>query len=214
VVNFGFKRERIPENLTIALGTGEITPMELARAYAVFANGGFLIEPYVVSRIEDYNGKVVYRANPLVVCQSCEVESVQTQREAELAAANASQTVSVSQEEAELTALAEFSVPTESGESPTVRYAPRAIRPQNAWLMTSILQDVISQGTAAQAKRTFTERTDLAGKTGTTNGPNDAWFSGYMPNVVTTTWVGFDQPVRWEKRKLADALHYRCGLSL
>ncbi|OUD15761.1 hypothetical protein TPSD3_02300 [Thioflexithrix psekupsensis] len=194
VVNFGFKRERIPKNLTIALGTGEITPMELARAYAVFANGGFLIEPYVVSHIEDYNGKVVYQANPLVVCHSCEVEAVQVTQEAEPSTSPPPSTKPVSREEAELNALAEFSVPTESGTSPTTRYAPRAIRPQNAWLMTSILQDVISQGTAAQAKRTFTERSDLAGKTGTTNGPNDAWFSGYMPDIVATAWVGFDQP--------------------
>ncbi len=198
--NFGFKRQRIPRNLTIALGTGEITPMELVRGYAVFANGGYLIDPYLIERIDNYDGKLLYQANPPQVCRSCEVEAVQTS--ATIAAAEAADADVVSAdkenkpEDAEMNALAQFSVPAaDHANLPlTKRYAPRAIRPQNAWLMTSILQDVVSHGTAARAKRTFKDRNDLAGKTGTTNGPNDAWFSGYMPDIVTTTWVGFDRP--------------------
>ncbi len=196
LLKFGFVKERIPQNLTTALGTGEITPMELARGYSVFANSGYLIEPHLIERIEDVNGNVVYQTNYAKICYDCqetllnapptdsgnqpvlEQTTLKNQASANLEAMQL----------AKFTASAEHNFITEKVE----RRAPLVLRPQNAWIMTSIMQDVVRYGTARRALSL--KRNDLAGKTGTTNGPNDAWFSGYTPDVVTTTWVGFDQP--------------------
>ncbi|MGQ0658661.1 MAG: penicillin-binding protein 1A [Chromatiales bacterium] len=157
---FGFVEERLPRDLSLALGTGVATPLEMAGGYAVFANGGFRIEPYLTERVETDDHQVLFHADPVHVCRECE------------AAATARST-------ATFPAVA------------LSRQAPRVISAENAWMMISMMQDVIKFGTARRAQ--VLKRSDLAGKTGTTNEQRDAWFSGYNTKLETTVWVGFDQ---------------------
>lgn len=191
VSRFGFVKDRLPANLTLSLGTPEITPLELIRGYAVFANGGFLVEPYLIERIEDTQGHVLWQAQPRRVCRDCEIPLTLPAREIPPEEGEDAKKV----EKVEVP-LPSATVPRPLGEAeqrdPFALYAPRVITPQNAWLMTSMLQGVIRFGTGAKARKLG--RTDLAGKTGTTNDQKDAWFSGYNANVVTSCWVGFDQP--------------------
>ena len=140
VRRFGFDVEKHPPYLTLALGAGAVTPLQMARAYAVFANGGYLVEPHFIQRIVDDRG------NPLGAAQ-----------------------------------------PVRAGDE-----ALRGIAARNAFIMGSMMQDVMRYGTAASAAKLG--RLDLAGKTGTTNDFVDAWFCGYQPGLVGVTWVGYDQP--------------------
>jgi penicillin-binding protein 1A len=153
---FGFNPSQLPKNLTLALGSATVTPLQMARAYAVFANGGYLVDPYFIRRIHDASGEVIYSARPRVVCPDCpqHIEGIR------------------------------------AGADDTLNLAEAVITPQNAWLMNSMLQDVIRRGTGRRAAALG--RSDLSGKTGTTNDQRDAWFCGYNPTLVTTTWVGFD----------------------
>lgn len=222
VVKFGFKEEKIPKNLTFVLGTGNVTPLELVAGFAVFANGGYKVQPYFIDHIKDNEGKVLWVANPLVACTTKECETViKVKTEDDLTKGTKSKdktddTKDKTQEKIEDEIAIKMATEEESKKEPVidpkeyitaidfnnlvtpsevplpVRYAHRAITTQNAWLMTSMLKDVIRSGTATRALKL--DRSDIAGKTGTTNGPNDAWFSGYTPDIVTTTWVGFDQP--------------------
>ena len=166
---FGLDVSRLPANLSLAVGSGEVTPLELATGYAVIANGGYAVEPYIVERIEDSHGNVVRRFQPLQVCRDCE-------------------------EEAEPDSLEEIALPAPSVEvsapSPQ-RWAKRSVDARNVWLMHSMMRDVVRQGTGRRALALG--RQDLAGKTGTTNDFRDAWFAGFMPRLVATAWVGFDQ---------------------
>lgn len=156
VAHFGFDTKKLPHDLSLALGSGNVTPLEMARGYAVLANGGYLIQPYLLQRIEQ-DGQVIYQNTPTTVCDPCNV------------AADGAEP-----------ALSLAGLPV----------APRVISPQNRYLMYSMMQDVITNGTATRAKSLG--RTDLAGKTGTTNDQRDAWFNGYNQSLVTITWVGFD----------------------
>jgi len=137
---FGFTKEKHPKNLTMALGTGAVTPLQLAGAYAVFANGGYQVKPYLISRIQDAKGVLI-------------AETRETK-------------------------------PEESA---------RVIDQRNAFIVDSMLRDVTRFGTAAQSSKQLA-RTDLAGKTGTTNDAVDGWFAGYGPGVVGVAWMGFDDP--------------------
>jgi penicillin-binding protein 1A len=174
ISRFGFNINTLPHDLTLALGSGSITPLELTRGFSVFANGGHLIEPYFVERIESNDGKILYQARPPTVCHPCnlEVQDPNAPRvdDSTLSVVNL------------LDAILEESPPP----------APRVLSPQNAWLMTSIMKDVITAGTAKRALALG--RRDLAGKTGTTNEQRDAWFVGFNGEVVASAWVGFDQP--------------------
>ncbi len=170
VTRFGFAPERLPRNLSLALGSAALTPMEVARGYAVFANGGFLVEPHVIARTVDSQGEVVFRARPPRACKAC------------AAAAGAPAAPALGEGE---------SGPGEPGQEQRTPLAPRTVTAQNAWLMTSMLQDVVRHGTARRARALG--RSDLAGKTGTTNDQRDAWFSGFTPDLVATAWVGFDK---------------------
>lgn len=164
---FGFNKKEFPRDLTLALGTHELTPLQMATAYAAFANGGFKITPYLVTRIENDKGQIVYEAKPKRVCKNCNDTS-------------------------EMPRFAEDG--TELPATPTMdisERAPRIIDERIAYLIDSMLRDVVDKGTARLAKQLG--RSDIAGKTGTTNGPRDTWFSGYNPNIVATVWVGFDQ---------------------
>ena len=146
---FGFLEENLPKSLSLALGSGSATPLQMARFYAVFANGGFLINPFFIDRIESNSGDILFQANPEKACPLCDENII-----------------------------------------PASGNAPRILSPQINFLMNSLLRDVVQRGTATRAKTLG--RTDLAGKTGTTNDQRDAWFNGFTPEIVATSWVGFD----------------------
>ena len=170
---FGFDLDKLPKDLTLALGSGAITPLRLATAYTVFANGGYRVQPYFIDRIEGPDGEILFQSNPLRVCdEEC------TRMAAEIA---------LHAEE-----LAEMGLSENSGEEGVgVRAATRVVSAANIYQMDSMLKDVIRFGTGRRAL--VLNRSDIAGKTGTTNDQHDAWFSGYHPQVVTTVWLGFDQ---------------------
>lgn len=146
VRNFGFEPTELPNNLSLSLGSANVTPWQMAKGYAVLANGGFLVEPYFIDRIEqgDY---IIEEASPIIACDNCD-------------------------------------------ESNEIKLAPRTITSQNRFLMYSMMQDVIQEGTGRKAKAL--KRKDIAGKTGTTNDQRDAWFNGFNQSIVTNVWVGFD----------------------
>ena len=208
---FGFNKENMPYDLSLALGSGTFAPLEIARAYAVFANGGFLVDPYYLSRLESGSGEVLFRHNPRVVCRYCDEETLnasntetvvsrQQSNEQAIVSVNITETAagddqSTDDQSADITdqpkADADSNeVTVEVEESPPILYAPRAISEQNAYIMRSMMREVVSRGTAVRAKALG--RGDIGGKTGTTNDQVDAWFSGFNDKVVTTSWVGFD----------------------
>lgn len=152
ITRFGFDADKNPPYLTLALGAGAVTPLQMAAAYSVFANGGYKISPYMISRITDANGKLLSEVKPDM-----------------------------------------------AGDE-----ANRAIDPRNAFLMDSMLKGVVTSGTAIKAMAL--KRTDLAGKTGTTNDSFDAWFAGYQPNIVGIAWIGFDQPKNLGNRETGGGL--------
>lgn len=190
--SFGFKTSEMPLDLSLALGSHALTPLEIAAGYAVFANGGFQVNPYILDKVIDRHGTIIYQATPATACNPC----------VETAANDTSESIDFELEEL-LNNLAQESLPDNEKESWEVIKqalqttsnvsavpAARVIDEQTAFLIDSMLKDVILRGTGVKAKKL--NRTDLAGKTGTTNGPRDAWFSGYSPDLVTTAWVGFD----------------------
>ena len=149
---FGFDAEKNPPYLTLALGAGATTPLQLAGAYATFANGGYRINPYLISKVVDASGKILSQANPDL-----------------------------------------------AGDE-----AHRIIDERNAFLVDSMLKDVVRYGTAAKAM--VLKRTDLSGKTGTTNDSVDAWFAGYHSQLVGVAWIGFDQPKNLGNRETGGGL--------
>ena len=161
---FGFEPDKLPRDLSLALGSSEVSPLQMARAYAVFANGGYLIRPYFIQRIEDSDGSKLFEADPLVACVSC-VMAMRRWQDSELA-------------EESLAALP--------------KQAEQTLEPRLAYQMDSILKDVIKRGTGRRALQLG--RNDLAGKTGTTNDQRDAWFVGFTRNVLAISWIGFDNP--------------------
>lgn len=159
---FGLNKKDFPRDLTLALGTHELTPLQMATAYAAIANGGFKITPYLVSRIEDGRGNILFEEKPETVCYECENTGlVSTTTDA-----------------------------NSTSEGLPENPAKRIIDKRIAYLMDSMLKDVINRGTGSRAKSLG--RSDIGGKTGTTNGPRDLWFAGYNPKVTTVVWAGFD----------------------
>jgi penicillin-binding protein 1A len=152
ITRFGFESERHPPYLTMALGAGSVTPLQMAVGYSVFANGGYRVNPYLITKVTDAMGKVLSQYTP------------------------------IEQEE-----------------------SARAIEPRNAFLMTSLLQEVTRSGTAAKAQATL-KRPDLYGKTGTTNDSMDAWFAGYQPTLTAITWIGYDTPRKLGERETGGGL--------
>jgi penicillin-binding protein 1A len=140
VQRFGFEPKMHPAYLTMALGAGSATPLQMATAYAVFANGGYRVKPWVVQRIVDSHGETLFEAAPEVAGKDAE----------------------------------------------------RVLDPRNAFIMASLMRDVVKYGTGARAMSLG--RQDLAGKTGTTNDHIDAWFAGFHPTLVAVAWIGFDTP--------------------
>ncbi len=170
---FGFDRREMPRDLSLALGTHSETPLRMAAAFAAIANGGFRIEPYLIERVENLDGEVLERAEPQVACFPCQ-EPTDDADAAPVEAANLE--MLLGQQPA-------------ADELPAPR-AERVIEERVAYIIDTMLRDVVRIGTGKKAL--VLERGDVAGKTGTTNGPTDAWFSGYIGPVVTTAWLGFD----------------------
>jgi penicillin-binding protein 1A len=182
---FGFDPQAIPHNLSLALGTLSVSPWQLASAYAVLANGGYRVDPYLIERIDDEQGTTVYRANPAIVCRSCDDPAGPAPTAAmEATAAPTGPTAAPS-------AAADQPAAVPDGSDAGPRIAPRAVDEQNVWILNSMTRDVIAIGTGRRALAL--NRADLSGKTGTTNEHRDAWFAGYNPTVVTVTWIGFDK---------------------
>ena len=152
VSRFGFDAEKHPAYLTMALGAGSVTPMQMAAAYSVFANGGYRVHPWLITKVTDHKGRVISEITP-----------------------------------------------------PTLDEKNRAIDARNAFVMNSLLQEVTRSGTAARAQATL-KRTDLAGKTGTTNDSVDAWFAGYQPTMAAVTWIGYDTPRNLGSRETGGGL--------
>jgi penicillin-binding protein 1A len=161
VGRFGFAREQLPRGLSLALGTAEVSPLDMAGAYAVFANGGYRVEPYLVRRIDSASGAPLFRANPPRACGTCWYQA--------------------GSDDAVVSALGTEQVAAE-----------RVLDARLAFQVDSLLRDVIRVGTGHRAKAL--ERTDLAGKTGTTNDVHDSWFCGYQKDLVAVAWMGFDNP--------------------
>ncbi len=173
VERFGFDAEALPDNLTLALGSGEVAPLQMVAAFAIFANGGYQIEPYLIDRIENRVGELVYLANPRKVCNdACQKQALS----------------SLSSPGQEISAL----MPENA--------ASRVIDKRIHYQIVSMLQDVVQFGTARAALAL--ERKDLAGKTGTTNDQRDAWFSGFNSGLVATTWVGRDDYGKLGRREV------------
>ena len=152
--NFGFNSDQMPHSLSLAIGTADVTPLQLANSFTAFANGGYLMAPYIINTIDAQNQKVLYQHKAIQICEN---------------------------EEDQLDDILE-----------TYQCAPQTINPQIAYLLNSAMQDVMKSGTAKKTRSL--NRQDIAGKTGTSNDQNDAWFAGYNQNIVAVTWVGFDEP--------------------
>ncbi len=247
VTRFGFDERTLPRNLTLALGTLQTTPLEIASGYAVFANGGYRIEPYFIDRIVNAAGNAVFEAAPKVVCEACNgpalpppdppaaagaAPGAPSSGAASGAALAASTSVPEGTAAATPATGAEAAAPqspehplgppppaaaVSAGPAPTPapqaddappalralaalrglpdwpldRVATRVISPQNAWLMDDMMREVITRGTGVRARALG--RSDLAGKTGTTNEDKDAWFNGFNRGLVASVWVGYDQ---------------------
>ncbi|MEI8296479.1 MAG: penicillin-binding protein 1A [Pseudomonadota bacterium] len=184
---FGFQPAELPHNLTMALGTAQLTPLQMANGYAVFANSGFRVTPYLIDRVEDSDGRVLMVANPAVACLECSVAIDPPLPTDPAAAAVAADDTAAA---GPLSAPAAIT-PAGNTPRPPLKAAPRVISAANAYLMTDMMRDVIRRGTARRALSL--KRDDLAGKTGTTNEHRDTWFSGFNADIVATAWVGFDQ---------------------
>ncbi|WP_433916269.1 penicillin-binding protein 1A [Pseudomonas protegens] len=181
ISKFGFNKQDLPRNLSLALGTATLTPMEIATGWSTFANGGYKITPYIIDKIESRNGELLFSANP---------PSAPTGNTATNGIAAPEHNFTINNVAGETSAPAATQAPA---------VAERIIDGRTTYILNSMLQDVIKLGTGRRALALG--RTDLAGKTGTTNESKDAWFSGYNADYVTTVWTGFDQPESLGRRE-------------
>ncbi|MGB0937029.1 MAG: penicillin-binding protein 1A [Colwellia sp.] len=191
--SFGFSKADLPRNESLALGSASLTPMEIVTGFATFANGGFLIEPYIIERVETEAGEVIYQADPALACENCQVNDIEVGELAGESFLNSDLGIMLEQQSNESEPLPE---------SDSVNLAPRVISEQNAFLVTQALYSAIWgadwsvankwQGSGFRARDL--KRRDIAGKTGTTNESKDAWFTGYSRRLVTSSWIGFDDP--------------------
>lgn len=170
LARFNFDPQKLPRGLSLALGSADVTPLQMAASYSVFANGGYRIEPYFIERILDREGRIMEDLSVTYrVCSYCP--------------------------EPEDSPESEYAVKSYSLRQP----AQLAISPANAYVMNDMLKEVVRSGTASAAKKL--QRSDIGGKTGTTNDFRDAWFSGFNRSLVTSVWVGFDRPRSLGKRE-------------
>lgn len=192
-MDFGLQDDQIPRNYTIALGTPQVLPIQMATGYSAIANGGFRVQPHFISRIEDAYGQVIYKANPEYACISC-IKSKTKVVQAEAATPD--------DEVIEITNNVDAAEPETAltkEEKSQYRQAQRILKSSSAFDMANILKDVIQHGTGRAALKIG--RNDLGGKTGTTNDAKDAWFAGFNGQLVAVTWVGFDQPSTLGRRE-------------
>lgn len=194
ISHFGFDEASLPPNLSMSLGTASLTPLSVARGYGAFANGGFLVTPWVIDSVRDRDGKEVFKEAAPVACPSCAVATVPGRAVAapattqvdgfDLGPAGATASAATAGKPAAQPAA------TPPPVDPDILVAPRAIDPRVAWQLASMMRDVVKRGTATAAR--VLNREDVGGKTGSTNDHRDAWFSGFGGPYVTTVWVGRD----------------------
>ena len=190
ISSFGFDPADLPGNLSMALGSASLMPLSIARGYAVFANGGYLVDPYFIERIIGPRGAILFAASPHVVCDDCASDE-NVESEQPVAVEKTAPSFKPLQLEAEEDLqVVEQDMPEIHDAIANPSPAPRVISEQNAFLIRSMMMDVVRRGTGKKAMALG--RNDLAGKTGTTNEQRDAWFSGYNNELVTSVWVGFD----------------------
>ena len=202
VERFGFDPQQLPRDLSLALGSHSVTPMQIVSGYSVLANGGYKIEPYLIQRIEDIDAQTIFNATPDTVCRNCDAQEQPNSKDNLIIAADSvpidrdtpaiidNDILPVSTDTTDELATMEdiLNLPEPELSLPE---AVRVVEPRVAYLINSMMRDVIKKGTGRKALSLG--RDDLAGKTGTSNGPTDAWFSGYGGGVVTTAWMGFDK---------------------
>jgi len=183
VQRFGFDKSQLPQDLTMALGTAELSPLQVATAYSIFANGGFRVSSYYIDRILDAGGKTLYQSSPLRACPECGRAADPLPTKALAPATGTRATTRESQ--------LDQGIPDGKSLISPKNLAPQVLRPQISYLISDMLADVIRHGTGQRALAL--NRDDIAGKTGTTNDQHDAWFSGFNGDLVATVWSGFDQ---------------------
>ena len=171
-VQFGFEPADLPKNLSLSLGSGSSNPYQMATAYSVFANGGFRVKPFFIAKVLSYSGDVLFQAKPLI------------------APANNSPEATPFLQSQPLIDSDSLTATTTLDHTETETKAEAIISPQLNFIVNSLLRDVVKHGTGRRALSLG--RTDLAGKTGTTNDQKDAWFNGFNPSLVAVSWVGFD----------------------
>ena len=181
---FGFDVNRMHHNLTLALGSESITPWESATAYSVLANGGYKVELYFIEHIEDYNGKVVYQADPVTVCHDCD-ENTKPDEETGTPAAVGATEATDTEAATEATGTEADQPPVQKLPEPQPKYAKRVIEVRNDYIINSMTRSVIQDRHGTGHKAMVLNREDLSGKTGTTNDQRDAWFAGYNSSIVT-----------------------------
>ncbi|CAB1208137.1 Penicillin-binding protein 1A [Acinetobacter bouvetii] len=196
LMDFGLHENQIPRNYTIALGTPQVLPIQMATGYATFANGGYRIQPHFIDRIEDAYGKVIYQSNPEYACISCINQNDDDSESAEPVTPDDEVIQVTDQTLPEEKELAKLELDEAKSK---YRQAQRILKSSSAYDMANILRDVIQHGTGRAALRIG--RDDLGGKTGTTNDAKDAWFAGFNGKLVTVAWVGFDQPTTLGRRE-------------
>ena len=204
IKRFGFTRKMLPHDLSLALGSGSLTPYDLANGYAVFANGGYRVKPYLIDYIVGAKDKIVYMAQPEQVCRACRKEELaesENEQVVEGEKSNSSEKKAVAAKlpplpadlsESFLSLMDEEErLQVNQGPQP-LKLAEKILSPQTAFLINTMMRDVIRFGTGRRALAIG--RKDLAGKTGTTNDQRDAWFTGFNADLATIAWVGFDNP--------------------
>jgi penicillin-binding protein 1A len=204
MIKFGFEPNDIPKNLSIALGSPNVTPLSMARAYAVFANGGYLIDPYLIHSITNQDGEMIFEKPQVVLCDNCEGK-IEQEKLASIIQENGSQSIvevnnnfnnnqnSNTENSTDKTTPGAIEQQKEEDKPLQIIYPPRVISGANQFIMESFLKEVIGpRGTGRKAL--VLKRSDIAGKTGTTNEQKDAWFNGFHKDNVTHAWVGFDTP--------------------
>ena len=183
ISHMGFEESELPPNLSIALGTPSLAPLDIARGYSVFSNGGFRVTPWYIDEVRDRDGQVIFKENPAVGCRSCGADGAPGVPATVIDGFNLGPEAPA--------ASAETSSPTPVTEpDPDAVIAPRAIDPRVAYQLVSMMRDVVQRGTGTQAK--VLGREDVGGKTGSTNDHRDAWFSGFGGSLSTVVWVGRD----------------------
>lgn len=194
LMDFGLRDDQIPRNYTIALGTPQVLPVQMATGYATFANGGYRIQPHFISRIEDAYGKVIFEADPEYACIPC--INAKDDTEEDTPQTPDDEVIEVTNQSLE---QSKNNISEQKEPESDYRQAQRILKSSSAYDMANILRDVIQHGTGRAALKIG--RGDIGGKTGTTNDAKDAWFAGFNGKLVTVAWVGFDQPTTLGRRE-------------